>query len=89
MVFGWVHNSFTPVSLHKGIDAWRILFNNDETYATIALHELSGKQIYHKQLTHIRRGQETTISFTHLPAGTYLLHINTTLGAVTRKVIVC
>lgn len=83
-----MHNSVAPVSLQKGGNAWRILFNNDESYANITLYNMSGKTISTQHLNDIRRGNETVVSLANLPAGAYLLRINTTLGTLTRKVLV-
>ena len=83
-----VLNTEAPVSLKKGDDAWRILFNNDESYADIALYTAGGKLAHRQNLVDIRRGNETVVNFSGLEPGVYLLRINTTLGALTRKVMV-
>lgn len=81
-------NSETPVTLSKGMDSWKILFNNNESYADIALYTTSGMQVAHKQLNNVRRGDEEVLNLNEFTPGVYLIRIHTTAGSLTRKVMV-
>ena len=81
-------NSEAPVTLSKGLDTWRILFNNDETYANITLHTTDGMQVYNQSIDNPRRGQEEVLNLNNFTPGIYLVNIKTTAGNLTRKVIV-
>ena len=81
-------NSEAPVTLSKGIDTWRILFNNDESYANITLHTTDGMQVYNQSIDNPRRGQEEVLNLNNFTPGIYLVNIKTTAGNLTRKVIV-
>lgn len=83
-----VHNSVEPVTLNKTAEAWYILFNNDESFANITVCDMGGKVVYRQQLNDVRRGNETIVSLNALPSGVYLINITTTLGTITRKVMV-
>ncbi len=83
-----VLNSESPVTLSKNHNEWKILFNNDESYADIALYAADGALVQAQQLTSPRRGDETVVSLAGLTPGVYVIRINTTLGAMTRKVMV-
>ncbi len=83
-----VLNDERPITLCKGNDAWRILFNTNESFARIALHDLSGRLIKQEYADSPRRGEEITISLSDLSAGTYLINVSTTKNCVTRKVVV-
>lgn len=81
-------NSESPVTLSKGIDTWRILFNNDESHASITLHTTDGTQVYNHNIENPRRGQEEVLNLNNYTPGIYLINIKTTAGNLTRKVIV-
>lgn len=81
-------NSESPVTLSKGIDTWRILFNNDESHANISLYTMNGTQVYNHYIDNPRRGQEEVINLNNYTPGIYLINIKTTAGNLTRKVIV-
>lgn len=81
-------NSDAPITLSKGTDSWRILFNNDESYADIALYTTNGMQVEHKCLNEVKRGDETILNLNEYAPGVYLIRIHTTAGNLTRKVIV-
>ena len=81
-------NTEAPVSLQKNADSWKVLFNNDETYADIRIVALNGQVVASQHLNAPRRGEETTISLSNLTPGVYLFHVNTTASKLTRKLIV-
>lgn len=81
-------NSETPVTLSKGTDAWRILFNNNESYANISLYTTDGTQVYSHNIDNPRRGQEEILNLNNFTPGIYLINIRTTAGNLSRKVIV-
>lgn len=81
-------NTEAPVTLLKGERQWRVLFNNDETYADISVYSLGGAQVIHERLDDVRRGDERTVSFAGFEPGVYLIRINTTASTLTRKVVV-
>ncbi|MBQ5834553.1 MAG: T9SS type A sorting domain-containing protein, partial [Bacteroidaceae bacterium] len=70
------------------IDTWRILFNNDESYANITLHTTDGMLVYNQSIDNPRRGQEEVLNLNNFTPGIYLVNIKTTAGNLTRKVIV-
>lgn len=81
-------NSETPVTLSKGLDEWKVLFNNDESYATVSLYSTNGQLVSTRTLNNVRRGDETVVSLDGLAPGVYLMSINTTASHMTRKVMV-
>ncbi len=81
-------NTATPVSLQKGTDAWKVLFNNDETFAQIQVVSLDGSTVLSRNVVSPRHGDEEVISLNGLTPGVYLIHINTTASQTTRKVVV-
>ena len=81
-------NTETPITLQKEANQFRILFNNDESYANIALYNASGMEVSSKQLTEVRRGNETVVSTAGLPAGVYVVRITTTASTTAKKMLV-
>ena len=81
-------NTDTPVTLLKGTDAWRILFNNDETYAHITLCTVSGQRVSEQRLNNVRRGAEEILPLTGLTPGAYVLSIQTTGTTMSRKLLI-
>lgn len=81
-------NSQSPVTLSKSAEAWKILFNNNESYADIALYTLDGTQVDRKQMKDVKRGDETILNLNEYTPGVYLIRINTTAGSLTRKLLV-
>lgn len=81
-------NSEEPVTLLKGQQQWRVLFNNDETYADVSVYALSGARLRHERMDNVRRGEEHVVSFSGLEPGVYLIRIDTTASTMTRKVVV-
>lgn len=83
-----LNNSTTPVTLMKEDNQTRVLFNNDESYANVALYNASGMLVKSEQLEDIRRGQETVVSTVGLPKGVYVLRISTTAHTTAKKMLV-
>jgi len=81
-------NSEEPVTLSMGTDTWRILFNNNESYADITLYTTNGTQVERQHLSNVSRGHETELNLRNYAPGVYLLSIHTTKGSLTRKVLV-
>lgn len=81
-------NSEEPVTLNKEADAWKVLFNNDESYADVTLYTLGGACVSRRHIEKPRRGEETQVNLTGLTPGVYLLNVSTTASSLTRKVVV-
>ena len=81
-------NTEAPVTLQKGDDAWRVLFNNDESFAQVSLYTTAGALVKSDRLSSPRRGEEHVVSFGGLTPGVYLLKVATTASSLTRKVLV-
>lgn len=81
-------NTAAPVSLYRGAENWRILFNNDESYADIAVYAAGGAQVLHRRIEAPRRGSETVLRLDALAPGIYVVRIGTTAAALTRKLVV-
>lgn len=82
-----MQNSEAPVSFHKGNNAWRILFNTNESSANIRVTDLNGRLVSQQTLEQPKRGEETVVSLELLPAGVYLINVTTTKANITRKVV--
>lgn len=83
-----VHGSEAPVTLMKGADAWRILFNSNETTAQINLYTAGGQMLSSRHLDAPRQGQELTVDLGGLQSGVYLISITTPKAQLTRRVMV-
>ena len=83
-----VLNTEEPVSLMKANNVWKVLFNNDESFANIRIYAVNGQMVYNTQLQAPRRGQEHIINLTGFEPGMYLFHVETKLGTVTRKMLI-
>ena len=81
-------NSEEPVTLNKEADAWKVLFNNVESYADVTLYTLGGACVSRRHIEKPRRGEETQVDLTGLTPGVYLLNVSTTASSLTRKVVV-
>ena len=80
--------STEPCTLSKESACWRILFNNDEPWACITLTDMGGTPVVSRRLMAVGCGQETVVSFDQLPAGVYLLQVQTARAAMVRKLMV-
>lgn len=81
-------NSEAPVTLQKSFDDWKVLFNNDESFADIRIYTTGGNLVKSEYIPSPRCGQETVISLDGFAPGVYLFKIQTTASTMTRKVIV-
>ncbi len=82
-----VLNDERSVSFSKHDDAWRVLFNTNETYGKVSLYDMSGRLVKMQSVDGPRRGDELVFPLSDLPAGTYFINVNTTKNSVTRKFI--
>lgn len=85
---GEMLNGPEPVTLQRESGLWRVLFNNNESYADISVHALSGETVLRRHIASPRRGDETAISLAGLTPGVYMVRITTTAADMTRKVMV-
>ena len=76
------------VTLQKGGDTWRILFNSDERFTDMSFFSANGQLVESHNYDALRRGEERTVSLQGLPAGVYLIRIRTAAAQLTRKVMV-
>lgn len=81
-------NTATPITLQKDADAWRVLFNSDETFASIDLYNTAGVRVKSERLNAPRRGEDHVVSFDGLTPGVYVIKVATTASNLTRKVVV-
>ncbi len=81
-------NTAAPITLQKGGDAWKVLFNNDESYAQIQVLALDGSTVWSRNVASPRHGDEEVVSLNTLTPGVYLIRIQTTASQITRKVVV-
>ena len=82
-----MQNSEAPVSFQKGNNAWRILFNTNESTATVRVTDLNGRLVAQQVMEQPKCGEETVVSLETLPAGVYLINVTTTKANITRKVM--
>lgn len=83
-----VLNTEEPVSLMKSDNVWKVLFNNDESFANVRVYSINGKVVYNASLESPRRGEEHIVDLTGFEPGMYVFHVDTKLGSVTRKLLV-
>jgi hypothetical protein len=78
----------SPVTLSKGNDEWRILFNTAESSADISVCDISGVTVLSHHIVNAICGQEEKVSFSSMKHGVYIIHISTPHGTIVRKVII-
>lgn len=78
----------TPFTLSREARQWRVLFNNDEPWATLTLTDLNGRRLSSQHLGHVKRGQETAVDLSTLPKGLYLLTLSAPRAQITKKMII-
>lgn len=83
-----ITNSTEPISVLSTTTDWKVLFNNDESFADITVLNTSSQQVLRRQLRGIRAAQEEVLDLTGMPAGVYLINVKTTRANFTKKVIV-
>lgn len=81
-------NSAAPVTLQKGNDAWKVLFNNDESYANVRVIAANGQVAYAQHVVAPQHGDELVVNTQTLAPGVYVFQVSTTASTVTRKMIV-
>lgn len=81
-------NTTTPVTLQKNDDAWKVLFNNDESYADVRVIATSGQVVYAQHVVAPQHGDELVVSTQSLAPGVYVFQVSTTASTVTRKLII-
>lgn len=81
-------DSETPITLYKGDNCWKVLFNNNERGAVIRLVTLSGITVSERRLSAVSCGHEEVLDLSHYVPGCYVLHIQTARSASSRKVLV-
>lgn len=83
-----INNSAAPVTIAKHSDSWSLLFNNAERFANIRILDMAGKTLEEHHFNALQQGEERHIQFGKLPAGAYLLNIQTAGSNTTRRVLV-
>lgn len=81
-------NTEAPVSISKNNDAWRVLFNNNESYALLQVYSLNGQLVSSKYVDAPRCGSEAVIDLSGLTPGVYVFKVNTTATSTSRKLVV-
>lgn len=82
------YNTAAPITLQKDDDSWKVLFNNDESYADIRIVSMNGQVVENRHITAPHHGDEQIVSLQNLTPGVYLFQVNTTASSLTRKMIV-
>ena len=82
------YNTSAPVTLQKDDDSWKVLFNNDESYANLRIVSASGQMVKSYHITAPRHGDEQVVDLQGLTPGVYLFQVSTTASNLTRKMIV-
>ena len=77
-----------PVSVSKGSDAWRILFNTSEPYADLSLFDLKGKAVWSDRLEGVLQGHDISVPLAGYAPGVYLLRVKTQKAVKSFKVSV-
>ncbi|MDO4930018.1 MAG: S8 family peptidase [Bacteroidales bacterium] len=77
-----------PVTLKKGADNWRILFNVAEEDVKVSLYSLANGEVSRTTLDEVSPGDETVIDLNAYTPGVYIIKIVTPNATVTRKVVV-
>ena len=77
-----------PVTLKKGADNWRILFNVAEEDVKVSLYSLVNGEVSRTTLDEVSPGDETVIDLNAYTPGVYIIKIVTPNATVTRKVVV-
>ena len=82
------YNTTAPITLQKDADSWKVLFNNDESYADLRIVSASGQVVKSLHLAAPRHGDEQVVSLQGLTPGVYLFQVSTTASNLTRKMMV-
>lgn len=83
-------NSSAPVTLQRDANAWKLLFNDDESFARIQIVAANGQVVSNNLLQSPRRGEEHVFRFKELglTPGVYVFSVATTSQAISRKMVV-
>lgn len=82
------YNTTTPITMQKDDDSWKVLFNNDESYADLRIVSMNGQVVESRHITAPRHGDEQIISLQGMAPGVYLFQVSTTANNLTRKMVV-
>ena len=82
------YNTTTPITMQKDDDCWKVLFNNDESYADLRIVSMNGQVVESRHITAPRHGDEQVISLQGMAPGVYLFQVSTTANNLTRKMVV-
>ena len=82
------YNTTTPITMQKDDDSWKVLFNNDESYADLRIVSMNGQVVESRHITTPRHGDEQVISLQGMAPGVYLFQVSTTANNLTRKMVV-
>lgn len=82
------YNTTTPITMQKDDDSWKVLFNNDESYADLRIVSMNGQVVESRHITAPRHGDEQVISLQGMAPGVYLFQVSTTANNLTRKMVV-
>lgn len=81
-------NTTAPVSIQKNNNEWRVLFNNNESFANLQVYNLNGQLVSSKYVDAPRCGSEQVIDLSGLTPGVYVFKVNTTATSTSRKLVV-
>lgn len=81
-------NTSAPITLQKNDTEWKVLFNNDESYANIRIIAANGQVVSTKHIAAPMHGDEEVVSLAGLTPGVYVFQVQTTASNVTRKLVV-
>lgn len=81
-------NTTAPITLQKDDNAWKVLFNNDESYADIRIIAANGQVVSTKHIAAPMHGDEHVVSLAGLTPGVYVFQVQTTASNLTRKMVV-
>lgn len=82
------YNTAAPITMQKDDDSWKVLFNNDESYADLRIVSMNGQVVESRHITAPRHGDEQVISLQGMAPGVYLFQVSTTASNLTRKMVV-
>lgn len=81
-------NSQQPVTIKKEESAWRILFNNNESEATVSVYDIAGNLVSQQRADRPRVAEEIILPFYDYGPGVYVIRIQTPRQSISRKVII-
>lgn len=81
-------NSEAPVTISKNHNEWRVLFNNNESFATLQVFNTNGQLVSSEYVDAPRCGTERVVNLANFAPGVYLFKVSTTASSTTRKLVV-